>query len=174
MSYLASPILVVPKKEDHVDASAKVNTNTDKNSKFNLRLCTDYRKPNSRIQRAHQIKADGILGKVISNYPLPTIESILACFNGCKFFSTIDLRSGYYHIRLMKKAAEKTAFVTDKGKWIFLSLPFGINIRPSAFSYILSKVLASCTEFALNYLDNIMNFLKTWQEHLQHLEEVSK
>ena len=124
-------------------------------------MCLDYRKLNSRIQTAYQIKADGSLGKVISNYPLPTIDSILAHFNGCKFFSEIDLSSGHYHIRLMKEAAGKTSFITDKGKWIFHSLPFGINIGPSAFSYVLGKVLASCTAFALNYLDDIMIFLTT-------------
>ena len=101
---------------------------------------------------------DGSLGKVISNYPLPTIGSIEAHFNGCKFFTTIDLRSIFYHIRLTKEAAEKTAFVTNKGKWIFHSLPFGINIRPSAFSYVLSKAIAWCTQVALNYLDDIMIF----------------
>ena len=90
-----------------------------------------------------------------------------------KFFSTIDLRSGYYHIRLTKEAAERMAFITDKGKWIFHSLPFGINIGPSAFSYVLGKVLAPCTVFTLNYIDDIMIFT-TWQEHLQHLEEVFK
>ena len=109
---------------------------------------------------------------MISNYPLTTIDSILASFNGCKFFSTIDLRSGHYHTRCTKEAAEKTAFITNKGKWIFHSLPFGINIGPTAFSYVLDKVLAPCTEYALNYLDNIILFLTTWQEHLEHLEEV--
>ena len=89
----------------------------------------------------HKIKVDGSLGKVISNYPLPTTDSILACFNASKFFSTIDLRSSYYHIRLTKEAAEKTAIVTDKGKWTFHSLPFGTNIGPSAFSYVLGNVL---------------------------------
>ena len=174
MSVWASPILVVPKKEDCVDVSAKSNTNTNKKSKFNLRLCIDYRKLNRRIQTAHQIEADGSLGKLISNYPLPTIDSILSCFNGCKFFSTIDLRLGYYNIKLMKEAAEKKAFITDKGKWIFHSLPFGVNIRPSAFSDVLCKVLVPCNEFALNYLDDIMISSTTWQEHLQHSEEVLK
>ena len=114
------------------------------------------------------------MGKVISNYPLPTIDSILAHFNGCKFFSTIGLRYGYYHILLTKEVAEKTAFLTEKDKWILHSLPFGINIGPSAFSYVLDKVLALCTEFACNYLDDIMIFSKTWQDHLNHLEEVFK
>ena len=105
---------------------------------------------------------------------LPIIDSIWAHFNGCKFFSTIDLRSRYYHIRLTKEAAKKTAFVTNKGKWIFHSLPSGINIGPPAFSYVLGKVPTQCTEIALNYLDNIMIFSEMWQEHLGHLKEVFK
>ena len=134
MSNWASPILVVPKKQDHVDAK---NLQGSNNGKFNLQLCINYRKLNSHIQTACQIKANGSLGKVISNYPLLTIDSILAHFNGCKYFLTIDLRLGYYHIKLSREAAEKTALITDKGKWIFHSLPFGINISPSVFSYVL-------------------------------------
>ena len=133
----------------------------------------DYRKLNSHIQTAHQIKANGNLGKVISNYPLPTIDSILAWFSGCKYISTIDLRLGYFHICLTKEAAEKTAFVTDKGKWIFHSLPFGITIGPSAFSYVLGKALPQCTECALNYLDDIMIFSMMWQDHLITLKKCS-
>ena len=172
MSDWSSPILVVPNKEEWVDTNTHASNNN--NGKFNLRLCISYRKLNSNIQTAHQIKVDGSLGKVISNYPLPTIDSILTHFNGCKFFSMIDLMSGYYYIRLIKEVAEKTALITDKGKWIFHSLPFGINIRPSAFSYVLGKVLTQCTEFTLNYLDDIMIFSEMWQEHLEHLEEVFK
>ena len=169
MSSWASPILVVPKKQGHMDSN-----NSQGRSNFNLWLCIDYGKLNSHIQTAHQIKADGTLGKVISNYPLPTINSILALFNGCKYFSTINLRSGYYHIKLSKEVAEKMAFITNKGKWIFHSLPFDINISSSAFSYVLGKVLAQCLECALNYLDDIMVFSETWESHLRHLKEVFK
>ena len=137
MNNWASPILVVPKKQDCMETNMSQG-----GSNFNLWLCIDYRKLNSCIQTAHQIKADDSLGKVISNYPLPTINGILAHFNGCKYFSIINLRSGYYHIKLSKEVAEKTAFITNKGKWIFYSLPFGINIIPSMFSYVLGKVLA--------------------------------
>ena len=114
MNDWASPMLVVPKKEEWIDANSSVSNSRHSTGKFNLRLCINYRKLNSRIQTVCQIKADGSLGKVISNYPLPTIDSILTNFNGCKF-STIDLRSGYYYIRLTKEAAEKAAFVTDMG-----------------------------------------------------------
>ena len=143
-------------------------------SNFNLRLCIDYRKLNSHIQTAHQIKANGSLGKVISNYPLPTINSILAHFNSCKYFSTINLRLGYYHIKLSKEEVEKTTFITDKGKWFFHLLPFDINISLSAFSYVLGKVLVQCLEYALNYLDDIMVFSKTRESHFRHLKEVFK
>ena len=121
-----------------------------------------------------RIKTDGSLGKVISNYPLLTIGNILDHFDGCKYFSTNDVRSGYYHIRLDKEAAEKAAFVTNKGKWTFHSLPFGINIGQSAFSYVLGKVLVQCSEFALNYLDDIMVFSEMWESHLKHVKEVLK
>ena len=175
MSDWASPILVVlvPKEEECAETDSS-NTSGSKNSQFNLQLCIDYRKLNSQIQTACQIKAIGILGKVIFNYPLPTIDSILLCFNGCKFFSMIDLRSGYYHIHLMKETGEKMAFVTDKDKSIFHLLPSGINIDPSVFSYVLGKVLAQCTEFTFNYLDDIMIFSKMWHDLLNHLEEVFK
>ena len=93
MSNWAISILEFHKKEEHVETSN--NTSGSKNSKFNLHLCINYRKLNSQIQMACHIKANGSLGKVISNYPLPSIDSILAQFNGCKYFSTMDLRSGY-------------------------------------------------------------------------------
>ena len=171
MSDWSSPTLVVPKKQDCMET---IDSQGSNNGKFNLPLCIDYRKLNSHIQTAGQIKADGTLGKMISKYPLPTIDSILAHFNGCKYLSTIDLRLGYDHIKLSKEAVEKTAFITNKGKWILHSLPFGINISPSAFSYVLGKVLVQCSEYILNYLNDIMVFSEMWESHLKHLEEVFK
>ena len=161
MSDWASPILVVPTKWDHMKTITSQGNNS---GKFNVWLCINYRKLNSHIQTICQIKANSSLGKVISNYPLLTIDSILAGFNGCKYFSTIDLRLDYYHIKLSKEAT-KTAFVINKGKLIFHSMPFGINIISSAFSYVLGKVLVQCSEFAQNYLDDIMVFSKMWQSH---------
>ena len=77
-------------------------------------------------------------------------------------------------IREKSIGLKDSPFVTDKGKWIFPSLPFSINIGPSAFSYILGMVCTQCNEFTLNYLDDIMIFSETWQEHLEHLDEVFK
>ena len=94
MSNCTSPFLVVPKKPDCMESN-----NSEGSSNFNLQLCISYRKLNSHIQTSCQIKASGTLGKVISNYPLPTINRILAHFNGCQYFLNIDLSLGYYHIK---------------------------------------------------------------------------
>ena len=129
----ASPILAMPKKPD-------IHTSNPTGTKqFNPRLCIDYWKINNRILTARQSKVDGKLGKVVANYPLPTIDNLLAWPKGCKYFSTLDLQSRHYHIKLTLEAAEKMAFVIDKGKWKFHSFPFGINLGPSAFSYVLGK-----------------------------------
>ena len=151
-----------------MDNSSNPSTTTSTNSnKFNLKLCIDYRKLNSCFVTARQIKADGSLGKVISNCSPPTIDNLIVRSNRCKFFSTTDLRSGYYHIHVTEDTTEKTAFIMNKGKWIFHSLPFDINNDPLAISYVLGKVLASCTEFTLNYLNNFMIFSTTSKEHLK-------
>ena len=113
MSNWASPILVMPKKQDCMDMDNPQGSN---NGKFNMWLCINYRKLKSHIQTACQIKADSSLGYVISSYPVPTIDSILVHCKSYKYFSSIDLRSDYYQIKLGKEAAEKTVFITDKGK----------------------------------------------------------
>ena len=168
MSDWASPISVVPKKPTPQDPKSP------NKKEFSLRLCINYRKLNSQIITARQVKSNGTLGKVVASYPLLTIDTLLARFKGCKYFSTLDLRSGYYHIKLTKEALAKAPFVTDKGKWQFHSLPFGINLGPSAFSYVLGTTLKHCQAFALNYLDGIIIFSKTWKEHLEHLKQVVK
>ena len=74
---------------------------------------------------------------------------------------------------LTKEAAEKSLHDWQGQVDIsFSSMPFGINIWPSAFCYVLGKVIAPHTEFTLNYLDNIMIFSETWQEHVKYLEEI--
>ena len=117
-------------------------------------------------------KSKGTLGKVVASHLLPTIDTLLVRFKDCKYF--FNLRSGYYHIKLTKEALAKMAFVTDKGKWQFHSLPFRINLGPSVFSYVLGTTSKNCQAFALNYLDDITIFSKTWVEHLEHLEQVFK
>ena len=141
------------------------NPSTHNKEQFNHRLCIDYRKLNSQIITARQVKSNGTLGKIVANYPLPTIDTLLARLKGCKYFSILNLRSGYYHIKLTKEASAKAAFVTDRGKWQFHLLPFRINLGPSMFSCVLGTTLKHCQALALNYLNDIKIFSKNWKEH---------
>ena len=87
-----------------------------------------------------------------------------------KLFSTIDPRSGYYHIALGKDSTAKIAFVIPFGKYKFLMVPFGLAQAPAYFQLLMNQVLEGLS-FAMTYLDDII-FSNSEEEHLLHLEEV--
>ena len=89
----------------------------DKPNEVQLRMVIDYRQLNKRILMSRAPDRNGKIGKVISNYPIPTIESLLARLKGCKYFSILDLRSGYHHIGLSEKSKPLTAFTMHSGKF---------------------------------------------------------
>ena len=118
LSNWSAPCMVVPKKQD-----------PDKPHEFQLRMVIGYRQLNKRIITSRAPDGNGKIGKVISNYPIPTIESLLARLEGCKYFSILDLRSGYHHIGLSEQSKPLTAFTTHSDKFQWNVLPFGIGIR---------------------------------------------
>ena len=133
------------------------------------RLVIDYRKINSlqeQIKRAD--KSTGCL----SLYPLPKIDEMFAKLNGSRIFSTIDLRSGYYHIGLTKGSRPKSALMVPMGKSEFLRTPFGLSQVPAYFQLLIDNVLQGCSKFAMGYLDDIIIFSRTEEEHLEHLEKI--
>ena len=89
---------------------------------------------------------------------------------GAKIFSALDLSSRYYHIELGLTSRVKTAFVTPLGKWEFNMVPFGLAQAPAYFQALISEVLKGLSHFAIAYLDNIIIFSQTEEEHLKHLE----
>ena len=99
---------------------------------------------------------------------------MFAKLGGAKIFSTIDLRSAYYHIGLTRESQAKSAFVVPMGKWQFKRTPFGLSQAPAYFQLLIDQVLMDCGDFAMGYLDDIIVFSKTEEEHLQHLEEIFK
>ena len=157
MSPWASPIVVVPKKSQHGEPPKK-------------RLCIDFRKINN-LQQA--VITEGKSKGCLSLVPLPKIDEMYAKLKGAKFFSTIDLRSGYYHIALGKDSHAKTAFVMPFGKYEFLQVPFGLAQAPTYFQHLMNKVLDNCS-FAMTYLDDIIIFSETEEQHLAHIEEIFK
>ena len=108
----------------------------------------------------------------ISLVSLPKIDELYAKLQGYKLFSTLDLRSGYYHIGLSDSAKPKTAFVVSgMGKYQFNRVPFGLAQAPAYFQRLINEVLTGC-DFAMGYLDDIIIYSKSKEEHLQHLEEI--
>ena len=85
-------------------------------------------------------------------------------------FSALDLTSGYYHIELGSTSQKKTAFVTPFGKWEFNMVPFGLAQAPAYFQALISEVLKGLSHFTIAYLDDIIIFSQTEEEHLKHLE----
>ena len=156
-----APCMVVPKKQD-----------PDKPHEIQLRMVIDYRQLNKRIITSRAPNRNGKIGKVISNYPIPTIESLLARLEGCKYFSILDLRSGYHHIGLSEQSKPLTAFTMHSGKFQWNVLPFGIGIGVQTFSYVINKAIGHCSDFAANYLDDTIVFSRTAEDHMAHLERI--
>ena len=156
LSRWASPVIVVPKKSAPDEPPRR-------------RLCVDYRKVNALQPEVKQTdKGTGCL----SLYPLPKIDEMFSKLGGARIFSTIDLHSGYYHIGLTRESRAKSAFVMPMGKWQFKRTPFGLSQAPAYFQLLIDQVLMGCSGFAMGYLDDIIIFSKTEEEHLEHLEEI--
>ena len=161
LSNWSAPCMVMPKKQG-----------MDKPHEAQLRMVIDFRQLNKRILTSRAPDRNGRVGKVISNYPIPTIESLLARLEGCKYFSILDLRSGYHHIGLSEKSKPLTVFTMHSGKFQWNILSFGIGIGVQTFSFVINKAIGQCSDFAANYLDDIIVFSRTAEDHLDHLEKV--
>ena len=148
----ASPIVVIPKK------SAPGETPRH-------RMCIDFRKLIELQPEVHCV--DSERGGNISLVPLPKMYGRL---QGAKVFTTLDLRSGYYHIGLSGNSKAKTAFFTPFGKYQFEAVPFGLAQALAYFQQLISIVLQGCSDFAIAYLDDIIIFSKNEAEHLEHIE----
>ena len=156
ISSWASPIVIVPKKSAPGEPPRR-------------RMCIDYQRIN-KLQ-PEVTKADGGKG-CISLIPLPKIDELYAKLKGYKVFSSLDLRSGYYHISLKDSAKPKSAFVLSSlGKYQFNRVPFGLAQAPAYFQKLINDVLKGCN-FVMGYLDDIIIYSRSEKEHLEHLEEI--
>ena len=102
---------------------------------------------------------------------MPKVEDIFSQLNGAKYFSTLDLRAGYHHIGLTAESIPKTAFTSPFGKYEYVKAPFGLAQAPAYFQELMTGVLKDLP-FALAYLDNIIIYSSTPEEHLQHIKTV--
>lgn len=144
----SSPIWVVPKK---LDASGRKK----------WRLVIDYRKLNEHT--------------VDDKYPLPNISDILDKLGKANYFSTIDLASGFHQIEVDPQDIPKTAFTTEGGHYEFKRMPFGLKNAPSTFQRVMDNVLRGLqNEICVVYLDDILIYSTSLQEHIERLTLIFK
>ena len=119
------------------------------------RFCVDFRKLNQVTKK--------------NSYPLPLIDDILALLGNAKYFTSLDLKSGYWQVAMDEKDTEKTAFECHKGLFELNVMPFGLSNALAVFQELMSVIIQGCNNFATAYLDDIMIFSSTLEEHLEHL-----
>ncbi|GBG92428.1 hypothetical protein CBR_g55365, partial [Chara braunii] len=124
-----------------------------------LRLCIDYRKLNAQTIR----NAD----------PLPRIDDLLERLGGAQFFSKLDLKSGYHQLEIRKEDRYKTAFKTRYGHFEWLVMPFGLTNAPATFQAAMTTEFRHMLDrFVLIYLDDILVYSRSLDEHVEHLRTV--
>ena len=102
---------------------------------------------------------------------MPKVNDIFSKLNGAKYLSTMDLRAIYHHIPLDKSSIPKTAFNSPFGKYEYVKVPFVLAQAPAYFQELMTGILKDF-DFAIAYLDNIIIFSRTAEEHLSHLKKV--
>ena len=126
------------------------------------RFCVDYRELNTVMK--------------LDSYPLPRIDDLLDQLDQSWYFSTLDLASGYWQIRVHRDLVPKTAFITPQGIFEFRVMLFGLTNAPSVFQHLMQRLMGlnptEGPDFVSVDIDDVLVFSQTLEEHLVHLRKV--
>jgi hypothetical protein len=130
-----------------------------KNKDGTLRLCIDYRQLNKVIIKI--------------KYPLPRINDLFDQVGGAKIFSKLDLRFGYHQVRIKDQDINKTTFRTRYRHYEFVVIPFGLTNAPATFMCLMNNIFSKYLDkFVVVFIDDILVYSKTEEEHDEHLRIV--
>ena len=122
-------------------------------------MCIDYRRLNAITKK--------------DSFPLPLIEDLVDKLQGAKIFSKIDLKSGFHQVKMDSDSIDRTIFVTPTGSYEWLVMPMGLSNAPATFQRLMQRTLGHLN-FVGIYLDDIIIFSNSLEEHKQHVEAVLK
>lgn len=142
----SSPVWIVPKKQDAAGTQK-------------WRMVVDYRKINEKT--------------IEDRYPLPNITDILDRLGRSNYFTTLDLASGFHQVEMHENSIPKTAFNVENGHYEFNRMPFGLKNAPATFQRVMDNVLLGLqNKICLVYMDDIIIFSTSLQEHVKNLKKV--
>ena len=120
-----------------------------------LRICVDYRQLNSVTSMAA--------------YPMPRIDELIDKLGKSKFITTLDLAHGYWQVPMSEDDRAKTAFTTPRGFYHFKVMPVGLCGAPATFQRMMDSVIRGLGSHVAVYLDDVVVFSETWEDHLSHI-----
>jgi hypothetical protein len=127
-----------------------------KKKDLSLRLCDDYQSLN--------------VVTVKNKYLLPRIDIIFDQLAGARVFSKVDLCSGYHQIKIRSKDVPKTTFSTKYGLYEYLFMSFGLTNAPVHFMYLMNSIfMPELDKFVMVFIDDILIYSKSEEEHARHL-----
>ena len=139
-----SPAILVSKKDGH-------------GGKTDLRLVLNYKRVNAVT--------------VKDTYPMPRASDVLDAMTGCQYFTTMDMLSGFWQMKLDESSIPKTCFTTPFGNYEWTRMPFGLCNAPASFNRLMASVLQSAIN-CKSFVDDVFVYSPTWNDHMQHLRGV--